>query len=208
MTHGRAKHPILRLEVLAADGTRAMDHVVFCQLQRQSVRVEECCRCVHCDAIGAGVTPTVDCTIPVEPLAPADDPNGELTEVGSMLCQGTVVVAQSVSFGRALEVLRETDRRSVAIVDERHLMVGVVHETGLRGHGLRLHEGAASAAMTAAFAIDERTPVRAALKLLAANHLREATVISKRGVPIGVFRDVDGLHWLATARDQEPAGTT
>ena len=54
--------------------------------------------------------------------------------------------------------------------------------------------------MSSPIAIDERTPMRTALKLLVANHLREATVISKERVPIGVFRDVDGLRWIAAAR--------
>ena len=54
--------------------------------------------------------------------------------------------------------------------------------------------------MMSVIAIDERTPVRAALRLLAARHLREATVISREGVPIGVFTDVDGLRWVARAR--------
>ena len=60
--------------------------------------------------------------------------------------------------------------------------------------------GIVTASMSTAVAIHERTPVRVALKLLAASHLREATVVSDHGVPIGVFRDVDGLRWLAAAR--------
>jgi CBS domain-containing protein len=194
-THGRVKHPILRLEVLAPDGTHATDHVVFCRLQRQSVRVEECCGCVHCDAVGE----TVDCTIPT-PAGPADDPLGEQTEVGSLLCRGTVVVADSVPLARALDVLRHGDRRSVAIVDARHIMVGVVHDAAFVGRLRSVHDGVVSGAMSSVVAVDERMPVRVALKLLATNHLREATVVSRNGVPIGVFHDIDGLRWIAAAR--------
>jgi CBS domain-containing protein len=194
------KHPILRLDVLAPDGTHATDHVVFCRLQRQSVRVEECCRCVHCDAIQDGAAPTVDCTIPA-PAPRSEDPTGELTEVGSLLCRGTVVVADSVPLRKALEVIRHHDRRSVAIVDDEHVMVGLVHDAASMGRLRAIHDSAVSAAMTSAIAVDERTPVRVALKLLAANHLREATVISKHGVPIGVFHDIDGLRWIAAARN-------
>ncbi|HSO36846.1 MAG TPA: CBS domain-containing protein [Labilithrix sp.] len=197
MTPPHVKHPILRLDVVEADGTRVTDHVVFCRLQNQSVRVEECCRCVHCDAIQDGEVPTVDCVIPVPPH---DDPAGERTEVGSLLLHGTVVVAQSVSLGEALAVMREGKHRSVAIVDDDHVMVGLVHDASIEGHSRRLHEGAVTTAMASVISIDERTPVRVALRLLAANHLREATVVSKHGVPIGVFRDVDGLHWIANAR--------
>ncbi|MEA2749311.1 MAG: hypothetical protein QOI41_3454 [Myxococcales bacterium] len=194
------KHPILRLDILAADGTVSTDHVVFCRMQDQSVRVEECCRCARCTSIDEGITPVVSCTLPNEPLEPADDPDGERIEVGSMLSEGTVVLSEAVSIGRALEVMRDRDRRSVAIVDARHCMVGLVHEARFATRIPRAERGEVRAAMTSPIAIDERTPVRTALKLLAAHHLREATVVSKRRVPVGMFRDVDGLRWLAAAR--------
>ena len=87
MTSSRVSHPILRLDVLEADGTRTSDHRVFCRLQRSSVRVDDCCECVHCDAVTDGATPSVDCSIPVRPLDPADDPLGESIEVGTLLCR-------------------------------------------------------------------------------------------------------------------------
>jgi len=192
------RHPILRLEVLAADGTLASDHVVFCRLQDQSVRVEECCRCARCDAIEEGPTPAVSCTLPIDPLEPADDPRGDRIEVGSTLCQGTIVLSDEVPIRRALDLMRDSDRRSVPIVDASHVMIGLIHEACFVAP--RIHAGAVSLAMSSPIAIDERTPVRTALKLLVANHLREATVISKEHVPIGVFRDVDGLRWIAAAR--------
>lgn len=190
------KQPILHLEVLAPDGTHATDHVVFCRFQGVSVRVEECCQCVHCDFIGEGLPAAVHCTTPSEP-SERPDPDGERTAVGALLCQGTVVVGDGVSFGRALDLLRAGDRRSIAIVDDTHVMVGVVHDAGFAARSRFGQEGAVSVAMTSAIAVDEWLPVRTALELLAANHLREATVVSKRGVPIGVFRDVDGLTWIA-----------
>ena len=122
------RHPILRLEVLAADGTLASDHVVFCRLQDQSVRVEECCRCARCDSIEEGPTPVVSCTLPNDPLEPADDPRGDRIEVGSTLCEGTVVLSDEVPIRRALDLMRDSDRRSVPIVDTRHVMVGLIHE--------------------------------------------------------------------------------
>lgn len=194
------KHPILRLEVLAADGTVSTDHVVFCRMQDQSVRVEECCRCVRFTSIEEGTTPAVSCTLPIDPLEPADDPEGERIEVGSTLTEGTVVFSEEVSIGRALEVMSEHDRRCVAIVDAGRRIVGIVHEARSTTRTPRAEQGDVRAAMTSPIAIDERTPVRTALKLLAAHHLREATVVTKRRVPVGMFRDIDGLRWLAAAR--------
>lgn len=200
MSSSRVRHPILRLEVLAADGTRDAQHRVFCRLQRQSVRVEHCCECVHCDAIVEEVSARVDCTIDVPPLDPAGDPDGESTEVGALLRTGTIVVAESVAVRRALGILHDEGRRSIGIVDDRTVLVGLVHETGFMGGARRSRELPAGAAMSSAVAIHERTPVRTALRMLAASHLREATVIGDDGIPLGVFRDIDGLHWIAVAR--------
>ncbi len=54
--------------------------------------------------------------------------------------------------------------------------------------------------MSGSLAIHEAVPVRRALEVLAAAHLREATVIDDEGVPLGIFRDVDGLRWIVSAR--------
>jgi CBS domain-containing protein len=207
MSDGK-KHPILRLEVLAPDGTRATDQVVFCGLQSQSVRVEDCCRCAYCSAVGAEEgegPPSVDCAVRSEPPASERDRDGERTAVGELLCRGTLVLDDLVPLGQALELLRAHDLRSVAIVDSARVMVGLLYEPGFaaRVHPV-LEASAVSGAMSSAVALGEATPVRTALKLLAANHLREATVVSKRGVPIGTFRDVDGLLWIASARREEP----
>lgn len=203
MTTVRVRHPILRLDVLAPDGTRTSEHRVFCRFQRRSIEVDACCECVHCDAVTDGAVPSVDCSIPVRPIEPADDPDGETVEVGTLLFRGTVALSESASVGRALGLLRAEDRRSLAVVDAGSVLVGLVHEAGFMGRMGRSRMGVVSAAMSSAIAVHERTPVRAALKLLAANHLREATVVSDAGVPIGVFRDVDGLRWIAGARDAE-----
>lgn len=146
------------------------------------------------------VRATVDCTIPATPLSPADDVRGERTEVGTLLCLGTVVVSHSASIASALGILRSEDRRSVAIVDATNVLVGLVHETGFMSYRACGREEAVSVAMSTALALDERTPVRTALRLLAANHLREATVVTDEGVPLGVFRDVDGLRWISAAQ--------
>lgn len=200
MTSASVKHPILRLEVLAEDGTRRSECHVFCRLKRKSVRVDDCCSCVHCDAITDGAQPTVDCTIPTSPGGDEADPTGERTEVAKLLCSGTVVVAQGTTVRAALAVLHAEDRRAVAVVDEHNVLVGLVHETALFGLRPGGPGNAAGTAMSTAIAVHERTPVRVALRMLAANHLREATVISDEGTPIGTFRDVDGLRWIASAR--------
>lgn len=200
MTASRVSHPILRLDVLGADGTLSSEHRVFCRLQRSSVKVEDCCECVHCDAITEGTTPSVDCSIPVRPLDASEDPAGETIEVGTLLCRGTVVLSELAPAGRALRMLTEEDRRSVAIVDASNVLIGLVHEAGFMGRMGPVRLGAVTASMSTAVAIHERTPVRVALRLLAASHLREATVVSDEGVPIGVFRDIDGLGWLVAAR--------
>lgn len=204
MTSSQFKHPILRLDVLDADGVARHEHRVFCRLQRSSVPVDECCSCLHCDEITDGPVPTVDCTMPIARDDPAKDPTGESTEIGTLLCCGTVVVAATSPMTQAFSVLHAEGRRSIPIVDGHHVLVGMLHETGFLGRRLLGKDAAISSAMSSAIALHERTPVRTALKFLAANHLREATVVSDDGRPIGIFRDIDGLHWISVARDSVP----
>lgn len=201
MTSTKVKHPILRLEVLAPDGTHVAEHRVFCRWKHKSVRVDDCASCVHCDAItegSSGSMPSVDCTIPVTPLPVGVDRTGDRTEVATLLCTGTIVVAETATLHAALALLHAENRRAVAIVDGHHVLVGLVHETASIGK-LGALSGAIRGAMSTAIAVHEGTPVRAALRMLAASHLREATVVSDEGTPLGIFRDVDGLRWIAVA---------
>lgn len=200
MTALRIKHPILRLEVVGPDGARRAQLRVFCQRRRRSVLVEDCCECVHRDAETSGVTPSVECTIPSVSLEPRADAAGEKVAVGVVLRTGIVVVSESAPLGRASVVLREHGRRSVVIVDNNSVVVGTVHDTGLRRRVGAALVGVVRDVMSRPIAVHERTPVRVALKLLAASHLREAAVVSDAGVPLGLFRDVDGLRWIAGAR--------
>jgi hypothetical protein len=54
--------------------------------------------------------------------------------------------------------------------------------------------------MSSVLAIHEGVSVRRALRLLASAHAREATVVNDDGVPVGVFRDVDGLRCTPSER--------
>lgn len=207
----RMSHPILRLEVVGPDGVRTSDHRVFCRYQRRSVAVGTCCACRHCDEVAALPSPSVHCTVALAETELAPDPLGVRTAVGVVLDKGTIVIAPGTTVREALSLLRAEDRRSVAVVDGRHTIVGVVHEaTFVPSAGAAPRERPDDRVvriMSGSLAIHERIPVRKALEFLAAAHLREATVIDDHGVPLGVFRDVDGLRWLVEARDGEYAGT-
>jgi len=198
----QVRHPILHLRVLAPEGVQHADERVFCRLRRESVAVAECSSCNRCDAITAGPAPTVDCSfaLPEPELTP--DPDGERTEVGTILSGGTDVVSASASLVDALGLVRANDFRSVSVVGGHHLLVGVLHERAL--YELCRKPGAASldvtVAMSRPLAMHESTPVRSALRFLASAHLRQAAVVTSAGTPLGVLRDVDGLRWIARQR--------
>lgn len=202
----RVSHPILRLEVLAPDGSHAVEPRVFCRLRRESVVVEACSACSRCDAIQTtGPTPSVDCSFALPDHEVTPDPDGHRTEVGTLLKGATCVVSVSASLRDALELVRAHDFRSVGVVGGDHVLVGVLHETILRE---RCSNAAGAivdvtAAMSSPLAIQESTPIRHALRFLAGAHLRQAAVVTSTGVPLGVFTDIDGLRWIARARDGE-----
>ncbi len=135
------------------------------------------------------------------------DPTGERLEIGALLSAGVTVVDQTASASYALRVLRCDDRRSIGVVDGERCLVGLVHETTLvrvaRVAGslptMEVAEDKTRGPPTP-MALHEATPVRVALRVLASRHLREAIVVCSAGQPLGVFRDVDALRWLAQAR--------
>jgi CBS domain-containing protein len=196
----RVSHPILRLEVLASDGTRSSSHRVFCRLRAESVPVGVCCACIRCDAIGTEPAPSVECSLPVPDVEAPRDLDGEQTEVGKVLAVGTLVLTEHCALREALGVLQADDRRMVGIVDASRVLIGVVREMAA------IHDrcGTIGTAMTAPVTVRENTPIRDALRLLAATHSREATVVTSEGVPLGVFRDIDGMCWIARSRRGAP----
>ena len=198
----RVSHPILHLEVVHHDQVRDGVARVFCRLQRRSIDVDVCRTCPPAQAIHGGATPSVDCDV-VAPAGTLDaDPLGLRTEVGTLLEGGSTVIADSASLADALGVIRAGDLRSVAVVGGDHVLVGVLHDVALEAR--RRSAGGAPVdlrtVMSHALAIHESTPVRRALLFLASAHLRQAAVVDSEGVPLGIFRDVDGLRWLARAR--------
>jgi CBS domain-containing protein len=176
---------------------------VFCRLRRESVCTDVCAGCRHRDAVQEHPAESVDCTIRLAPERLTRDLGGNATEVGMLLCRGTTVVDQSATLAETLRLLHADDRRSVPVVDADGLLLGVVHEMSVvrlwptMGPSRCRSDDDVTWAMSTAAAIHESTPVRVALRILASRHLREATVVSSDGRPLGRFRDVDGLRWIA-----------
>jgi CBS domain-containing protein len=204
----RLSHPILRLDIVGPNGTRQSEYRVFCKYQQRSVPIGTCCACAHCDAIVSSPEPVVECIVPFEGTEPLFDPRGERTAVGGVLARGASVLDPSVTVREALALLRAENRRSVAVVDKKRSIIGVVHEaTFVPKPGVRREPADESIMriMSGSIVIDESLSVRKALEVLAASHLREATVVTEDGVPLGLFRDIDGLRWLVDARDRKSA---
>jgi CBS domain-containing protein len=198
----RVSHPVLHLEVVDRDGVRMAGRRVFCRLRRESVDVELCRSCVRAYAIRDGAEPSVDCHVVPPAGALDEDPLGVHSEIGTLLRSGTMAVATSASLADALRVLRAGDMRSVAVVGGDHVLVGVLYDVPLSERSAKIGRATddVTTVMSTAFAIHESTPVRRALVFLASAHLRQAVVVNQSGVPLGVFRDVDGLRWIARAR--------
>ena len=205
MSQRRVSHPILRLHIVAPDGTLQTDNHVFCRKTMRSTEVEVCCQCLHCEAITDGARAAVECLIPAVAAAPLEDPGGEHTPIGTLLTGGMVAVSGDATVGAAVRLMRAEGLQSLAVVDGEHALVGLVRERGFLGAGvdgpsLGLRELGLRDAMSTPVAVHEQISIRSALRVLASHHLREIAVISSKGAPLGVFRDVDGLHWIALSQ--------
>ena len=118
------------------------------------------------------------------------------TAIGAVLRMSTCAVTPDTSVRDTFAVLRAEDRRSIPVIDEGGSVVGVVDE-------MRCRESlgpTAASVMSSKLSLDALTPVRRAVELMAAAHLREVTVLDDEGRPLGVLRDVDALLWLANAK--------
>ena len=199
---------ILRLEVLRRDGTRAASHRVFCQLRRESVPLDTCSSCGRCDAI-LTAPPSVVCTAPIAPDA-SHDRWGERTEIGAVLSTGGVAVSPETPLGDAFALMRAENCRALPVIETTsETVIGVLHEP-VHTSFVRIRDPRGRCvrdAMSIASVLPEVTPVRQAIYFLASAHLREVTVVTVTGGALGVFRDVDGLTWLAKARKDRTEAT-
>lgn len=194
----RVSHPILRLEVLHADGTRRSAHRVFCKHQHRVIPIGVCCGCVHCASIDTEPVPAVHCVVEAKTEAPPSDPLGHRTPVGAVLHVSAYAVMPDTSVRDTFATLRGQDRRSLPVVDAGDNLLGIVDEMRCR----EVFGKTAASVMSSKLSLDALTPVRRALELMAAAHLREITVLDGEGRPLGMLRDVDALRWLAEARRQ------
>jgi CBS domain-containing protein len=211
----RVRHPILRLEVLQPDGSHRDSYRVFCRLRGESVPIGICCSCVHAAAITPEPRAAVECSITLPASETAADPLGERTAVAKLLSVGTLVLGVDCTLRDAVILLSAGRHQSVAIVDKCRVLVGVVRDMNVmrppspRTSPFDPTSGppTLSGAMSSAVSVHESTPVRVALRLLAATHSREAVVVTSEGEPLGLFRDIDGMRWLAelTALDSSGA---
>lgn len=196
----RVRHPILRLEVVDGEGRRSYGYRVFCRLQQRSIAVGVCAACVHCDEIAATPSPSVNCTVDLEESKARPDPNGVATAVGSVLQEGPIVLVTDASVRDAIDQFHASGRHAIGVVASDKTMVGVVHEAALAARGFVVKQATVRQLMSASLSIHESVPLRRALEILAGAHLREAIVVDDAGVPLGVFRDLDGLRWLVLQR--------
>ena len=125
-----------------------------------------------------------------------DDPMGLVTPVAEVLTKKTFAIASETTLREATAHLRAEDRRSVAVVDDSRAVIGVVHERQRAG---LFDDLPVACVMGSKLALRISTPIRRALELMAAAHLREIIVVDENDVPLGTFRDVDGLRWIALA---------
>ena len=191
-------HPILRLDVLGPDGRLASAFRVFCREKQSAVPVGVCCACIHCEGVVDAPSPTVNCLVSEDRAERPSDPLGLSTPVAEVLASQTFVVDAGTTLHHAVARLHAEERHSVAVVDHHRVVIGVLHDRPRKDpEGLLVAQ-----VMSARLALPVTTPVRRALELMAAAHLREVIVVDEDDVPLGTFRDVDGLHWLALARQR------
>ena len=122
-----------------------------------------------------------------------------------VVCSDTVSKGDKAdTSGKAIiEKLEGHPVEVIGYVNGAQVLVGIVHEMSLVRRRT-MNDAPVTMAMSSALALDEGTSIRDALRLLASTHSRAATVVTAEGKPLGVFRDIDGMGWIARARRDAP----
>ncbi len=198
-------HPVLIREIVRRDGSRTLAFHVFCSRRTESVPLamcETCAACLDISPDAEGVRAVVRCRPPCPTNAPTafsrGDPNalpGDTTPVGTILHGATLCAGSDAEAATLLALLAERALPELFVVDESGRLVGLVRD----GH---LQRGASSLGdvMSSATCVEEAVSVRRAVVRMAGAHVRAVPIVTRDGLLVGVLRDVDGLHFIATDR--------
>jgi CBS domain-containing protein len=137
------------------------------------------------------------------PDAPRGELRGSEIPVGAFLDSNILCVHDDLDLASLASLFMERGLSHVYVVDENFELVGVAREKSLLGaaHG-GVPLATARDIAESADRILEGVAIRRALLHMAVSHVRQAPIVTKDGVLVGVLGDVQGLRWFAAcARD-------
>jgi YD repeat-containing protein len=175
--------PLSTRTIVERDGTAKRSLHVFCPMHDRTVTIEHCVACPMCERLGTsgeGDRPSVACTF----AAPIGS-NGA-RPVGSVLARFSVCVRVDALHAD----LPVPAGGLLLVVDEDGRLVGSV-EPGPR---VRLDDDASG------LAIEEHTPLAAALAWMVRRRARQLPVITRDGTVLGLLDDLDAMRSLRTIR--------
>ena len=165
--------------VIERDGSMQRTLLVLCPREDRTVSIERCVACPRCTRFdaseGNGGRPAVACAFEAARVT-------ELTcVVGSTLSRFSVCVRLN-----AVEQLTTSPPPAawLPLVDEKMHLVGVL-EPGPR---IRVYDGGLD------LAVEEHTPIHAALAHMARKRTRHLPVVARDGPFVGLLEDLDALR--------------
>lgn len=186
---------------LDSDHAETTRTTVHCPIHGAARTAEHCRACPRFEAESAGRSPALSCHVPASKVA-ARGVVGELLSSRSFCLDCELPVAE----GAAL--LERHDVAAAPVVDDHHVLVGVVSTQTLmhaeleeeRQHGFRALSSPSEVEdvmVTPVTSFREDLPIAQAALLMSERGLRSVPVVDARGEVVGVLDAMDLVRYLA-----------
>lgn len=174
---------------------------VHCPIHGAARTAEHCRACPRFESESSGRGAALSCHVPTTTVAPRGVV-GELLSGSSFCLDGELPVAE----GAAL--LERHDAAAAPVVDDHHVLVGVVSTQSLmhaeldeeRQHGFRALSSPSEVEdvmVTPVTSFREDLPIAEAARLMSERGLRSVPVVDARGEVVGVLDAMDLVRYLA-----------
>jgi len=206
--HGRTRRlPVLERRVVAGNGARTAEHVVFCSAREKTMPLATCEQCPHLiasphQARAGGIVTCGPPTPRLEPSAFSNTARFDVAEaaahtlVGEILAHCAVFVTPEASLDSVLDLL-ERGADCVPIVDAEGKLAGVIRSSDVLRAPPQRRGSAFPPWPRRLDAVRESMPIGLAFAALAGSGQSSLPVVNQSGRVIGVLSALDLTRWVA-----------
>ncbi len=183
--------------IVASDGTASELTTVQCPLLESASSLENCLKCSrlqrHFSIEGEGY---LQCRVP-KPSLPQD------TQCGELVSSVTTCLDSELNVSSAAEILEQAGLESAHILDDNHVLVGMVSLSSLvQLKGNHIFAEVEDAMSTEVVSVKETTTIFEAASLMRRHHVDQLAVVTENRQMVGTVSALDIVCWVARQSDK------